>query len=96
MRTIKLIIFSLLPAVILLGGAEIILRAANFRYSDTPIEMQAKTAQREGYAHKFVEYGRLRGAGVNYVKDPYQMWVPGFDYAEGFAKEPASGRAIAS
>ena len=77
---LRLILFSLLPAAVLLGGAELGLRLAGFRYQRSLGYMQ----------FAFPNSTELHQV---YQPDPALLWRmrPGFDFGHGFPKLNARG-----
>jgi lysophospholipase L1-like esterase len=72
---VKLVLFSLLPALVLFGSIEVALRVAGFQHSETPLEVRRFLEDPQGIVDRELAW-RNRDGVERFVKDRHQLWVP--------------------
>ena len=72
---VKLLLLALLPTVLLFGAVELVLRLADFQYSETPLAVKRFTDDPQGIVEREIEWQNRNGV-ERFVKDPKQFWVP--------------------
>lgn len=93
---IKLVLFSLLPLVVLIGAGELVLRAAGFQYSDTPLAMMSMKDNPRGVFDGVMRWDNRDGV-IRMVKDTKQLWVPADSFEKHYSpmKPPGMVRIVA-
>lgn len=87
-RAVKLLIFSLVPLLCLLLAGEVILRAFDFRYSDTPALMLSYPEKVSG--GRFSRVLEENQVSV-FMKDKHQSWVPIPSFENKYSPEKPAG-----
>lgn len=90
---VKNVIFSLIPALALFLALETALRAVDFKYSDTPLEIRSFFDDPHAVVNAAIRWNNRDGV-IRFVKDPKQLWVPAHSFEEHYsvAKKPGTFR----
>lgn len=87
---LKYIFFSLIPLFLLVLVLELVLLAAGFQYSDTPLAMMSLKDSPTGVVEGVMRWDNRDGV-IRMVKDPKQLWVPADSFEKKYSKKKSAG-----